>query len=288
VNPAAIEPVLDAGFDAFFRTDALMDRQNPQSEVQLLNSRAGFEPTPVSPELFRALRISQAVAAQTDDAFDITAGPLSDLWGFPQRKHHLPSPPELQHALSLVGSRFLELFPNGSARFARQGMLLDLSPIATGCAIDAAAEAMASMGLGNFFIKAGSNVRAVGAPPGLPGWMVELENGSKPGGMESILLKDGAISTASRSDNFFLLNNKVYGHILDPKTGLPVENTASCSALAATALEASIWAQAFFVMGPDQAIPKFTARFPARWTLPPAGRSVDGKIKASPNFPNAI
>ena len=110
-----------AALDLVDRLEDQMTVYRPHSEVSLINDTAAEEPTVVEPRLFSLLEQAVALHRQTEGAFDITAGPLTKVWGFHRRAGRLPSGDELQSALQRVGSQWLELDPaNRTIRFLRK------------------------------------------------------------------------------------------------------------------------------------------------------------------------
>ncbi len=257
-----------------------MSLHRPDSELSRLNASNAISPRPaapdaptairVSPDLFNVLSHAQEIAAQTAGSFDITIRPLADLWGFIWKEYRLPTEAELKEVLPRVNHRFLELHSaDRTVRFTRPGVSLDLGGIAKGYAVDCATAKLHALGITNAMIKAGGDLRVIGAPPGQTHWIVQLEDPGKQGRRFPVRLRDAALSTSGNYENFFEINARRYAHILDPRTGLPVPDIAACTVIAPTCMESDAWATALVVLGVEQSLSKFGGRLPIRFTLMP-------------------
>lgn len=276
-----------AAFDEFRRIDALMSAHRPDSELNRLNAGAARGPVPVSLDLFRVLEKAQALARETDGSFDITVRPLVELWGFLWKQYRLPTPEELQSVLPRVGYRQVALdAERRTVRFAAPGVSLDLGGIAKGYAVDCALEKLRSLGITNAMVKAGGDLRVTGAPPGRATWIVQLEDPRKQGRRATVPLRDAALSTSGNYENYFEAAGVRYSHILDPRTGLPVQGVAACTVIAPTCMESDALATGCFVLGPDRSLEKFGSRYPVRFTLAPSARGeTDPGVRQSASFP---
>lgn len=282
----AAHAAITAAFAEVRRVDALMSLHRPDSELSRLNGRAAADPGEVSPELFRVMAAAQEIAAATDGSFDITVAPLVRLWGFLWKEYRLPSPAELQSVLPQVGYRLVELdAARRTVRFRRAGVELDLGGIAKGYAVDCAIEKLRALGLTNALVRAGGDLRASGAPPGRNHWEVQLEDPARRGRRVVIPLRDSAVSTAGNYENVFVVNGRRYSHILDPRTGLPVEGVAACTVLAPTCLESDAWSTACFVFGVERSLERFGAHLGIRFVMPGQANGPAWRSRASPRFP---
>lgn len=266
----AVNDAISAAFGEIQRIDALMSLHRPDSELVRLNSSAPRQAVIVSPDLFRVIAKAQEIAAETEGSFDITIRPLTALWGFIWKEYRLPTPEELKAALSNVNYRMVELnAAQSTVRFRAPGVSLDLNGIAKGYAVDCAVEKLRSLGVTNAMVRAGGDLRVIGAPPEANHWLVQLEDPQKKGRRITIPLRDAAVSTSGNYENFFVANGQRYSHILNPRTGLPVQGLAACTIIAPTCIESDAWATACFVVGVEKSLARFGDRFPMRFTLVP-------------------
>ncbi len=267
-----------------------MSIHRTDSELARVNASAATNAVTVSPELFAGLKLAQDIASQTDGAFDFSIRPLADLWGFIWKQHRLPTTAELERTLPLVNFRNIQLEPaQRSVRFLKSGVSIDLGGIGKGVAVDWAIEKLCSLGVTNALVKAGGDLRVIGAPPGASHWTVQLEDPRKEGQRVSISLRDAALSTSGNYENFFEVNGRRYSHILNPRTGLPVEGIAACTVIAPTCAESDAWATALFVLGVENSLERFGPTRAMRFTIPSIENETPGwRIHQSKSFPTTI
>lgn len=282
---AATLQAISAAFDEFRRADALMSIHRADSELARVNACAATNAVVVSPELFAVLQLAQSISAETDGAFDITIRPLADLWGFIWKQHRLPTPAELDQTLPLVNFRALQLDPTTrTVHFLRPDVSIDLGAMGKGVAVDWAVARLQALGFTNAMVKAGGDLRVSGAPPGQTHWTVQLEDPQKQGRRRSIPLRDAALSTSGNYENFFEVNGRRYSHILDPRTGLPVEGIAACTVIAPTCAESDAWATALFVQGVERSLDQFGQRIAIRFTTITNGAIVGRQTDSFPGW----
>lgn len=240
---------ISAAFREIQRIDALMSLHRADSELSRLNAR---EIEQVSEDLFKVLATAREISELTEGSFDVTLRPVANLWGFIWKEHRLPTETELAGALHNVDYRLVQLDAGRrKVSFLREGVSIDLGGIAKGYAVDCALEKMRQMGVTNAMVRAGGDLRVLGE------WDVRMEDPQKRGRRQTIRLRDAAISTSGDYENYFEIAGRRYSHILDPRTGLPVEGVAACTVIAPTCMEADALATALFVYGPERTAKKF-------------------------------
>src|SRR4051794_5095525 len=165
-----------ASKDAFARIvalDEMLSDYRDTSEVTRLSRAAPGEAVPVSDELLRVLRASQAIARASDGAFDVTAGPLTVLWRAARRHHEAPDAPTLDAARSRVGYQRLHVDDQRrTVTLSAPGMQIDLGGIAKGFAADEAVVALARRGVTRALVAVGGDIVGCDAPPGQKGWRI--------------------------------------------------------------------------------------------------------------------
>lgn len=259
-HPGATE----AALEALDLVDALEDQltvYRDHSEVSRLNRTAAMEAVATERGLFDLLRQAVRLHAETRGAFDITAGPLTKVWGFHRREGRFPTNEALQCARQCVGSEWLELdAATSTVRFRRSGLEINLGAIGKGYALDRCAEILRSHGIHDYLIHGGrSSVLAAGsrqddAHAGR-GWSIAVRHPlrhEQPLG--ELWLRDRACGTSGSGNQFFHFEGQRYGHIIDPRSGFPAHDLLSATVLAPTAAEADALATAFFVLGADAAL----------------------------------
>lgn len=255
----ATETALQA-LDMVETLEAQMSVYRPESEIMGINRRAGDGPVAVEGRLFKILQLAVELSRETDGAFDITAGPLSKVWGFYRREGQLPEAEALQQALSRVGYRWLELDDQRhTIRFLRRGVEINLNAVGKGYAVDRCGEVLRGAGVGDFLIHGGqSSVLACGSRAGgqgvWRGWSVALRHPLKPTlRLGEIWLRDRALGTSGSGVQFFHHQGRRYGHVLDPRSGWPAEGVLSATVLAPSAALADAVSTACFVLGREAA-----------------------------------
>lgn len=239
------------------------------SEVLEINRRAADEPVVVEPDLFALLELAVELHRETDGAYDITSGPLSQAWGFARRQGSVPDAATLAAARANVGSEKLVLDPQRrTVRFTQPGVSINFNSIGKGFAIDRCGDFLRAAGFANFLWHGGqSSVLAAGSalvdldstentqagePPtrASGGWVIGVGHPLRPERrLAELLLVDGAAGTSGAGFQFFRHAGKRYGHILDPRTGMPAEGVFSVTVLAPTAAAADALSTAFYVLG---------------------------------------
>lgn len=246
--PAARE-ALD-GIDA---VEAALSIFRDQSDVSEVNRSAVDGPAPLSPHLFALLLKSQALHRATERAFDITSTPLSRTWGFLRREGRFPTPAEIEDARSGVGMDKLILDEaTRTVRFDRPGVELNFNAIGKGYALDQVAAGLRSRGVRHALLSAGgSSVLAIGG--GREGFTVDVRSARAPRPLARLRLRDAALGTSGAGEQFFEIEGRRFGHLLDPRTGWPAQGLVSVSVVADEAATADALATAFFVGGVDLA-----------------------------------
>jgi FAD:protein FMN transferase len=247
-----VELAIADAFGEARRLDGLLSNYRPESELSKVNRLAGQTPVSVSNELFQFLSACLTYSRASEGSFDVTVGPLVKVFGFYDGTGRPPKQDEILRALGKVGYRSLILDEsNTTVRFAQQGMELDPGGIGKGLAVDKMAGILRRAEVYSALIFAGgSTIYALGAPPRHPGWKVTIKDPRKPSTtIETVELKDQAISTSGKYEKFFWSDGKILGHILDPRTGYPARGTLAVSVIAPQAIDSEAWAKPYYIQG---------------------------------------
>ena len=254
---------IEAAFAEIKKIDKLMSRYKNDSEISELN-RDGFRrAVVVSKSTFEVLQRGIEFSELTYGAFDVTVGPLVDLWHSTQDTSSFPTDAQLQQARSKVGYDKLILDANQtSARFAVEGMRVDLGAIAKGYAIDKAVEVTQKTGALGAMVEIGGDIRCFGSPPqGQNRWRIGLQSsraiGESVGTGEVLLvleLVDAAVATSGDYRRFVLIEGKKYSHILDTRTGRASKGLTSVTIISQNATDADALATAVSVMGLEKGL----------------------------------
>lgn len=250
---------VESAFAELQKVDDLMSNYKSDSETSRLNSDAAKRPIKVSASTFMVLQKSVEFSRLSEGAFDITIGPLAELWRSAAEANSVPTEAELAVARSRVGYEKLFLDVNEmTVRFAVEGMKLDLGGIAKGYAIDMAIEAMQNGGAIGGMVDVGGDIRCFGTPKDRNAWRIGLQNPSDPQGSDEVLLilklTNAAIATSGDYRRFVLVEGKKYSHILNRNTGASAEKTSSVTIISQNAINADALATAVSVMGPQKGL----------------------------------
>jgi thiamine biosynthesis lipoprotein len=253
---------IESAFAQINKVDNLMSDYKSDSEISGVN-RDGFEKAvQLSQSTYEVLQRSIEFSKQTDGAFDVTVGPLVQLFRKAKRKQALPNQDEITDARSKVGFEKLKLDDrNRTVQFTVEGMQLDLGGIAKGYAVDKAVEVMQSRGAIGGMVDLGGDIRCFGAPlKGRDHWVIGLQNPNivKDSAGPEVLLKlkitNGAIATSGDYQQFIMIEGKRRSHIIDRKTGTSTEGLSSVTIIADNATNADALATAVSVMGYEKGL----------------------------------
>ena len=235
------------------------------SDLSMINQHAAQRAVRVEPRLFSLLRQAVELHAETDGAFDITAGPLSKVWGFYRRAGRVPTDDELEAALARVGSNQIRLDEERlTIEFSREGVELNLGGIGKGYALDRCRQRLLEAGVSSFLIHGGqSSVLAQGCHGDNDrGWIVGVKHPLRPDRrIAEITLTDQALGTSGSGTQSFRHQGRRYGHILDPRTAKPASGVLSATVIAPTATSADALATGCYVMGVEKSL-EFCERHP--------------------------
>ncbi len=254
---------IEAAFAEIERVDRLMSKYKSDSEISELN-RDGFgRAVKVSKSTYEVLQRSIEFSELTSGTFDVTVGPLVDLWHSAEDANSIPADAELKQIRSRVGYDKLILDANEeSIRFAVEGMEVDLGGIAKGYAIDKAVEAMQKGGAVGGMVDIGGEIRCFGLPPGSQNkWRIGLQDPDKAkDGFDAgtpllvLNLTDVAVATSGHYRRFVTIGGKRYSHIVDPENGHSSESLASVTIICPSATDADALSTAVTVMGKEKGL----------------------------------
>ncbi len=238
--------------------DQSMSTYKTDSELSRINA-AGPGRYRLSAPLFAVLQLAQTVNQGSDGAFDVTVGPLVTEWGFGNSDSpaNVPEQARIDALLENTGMDRIELDAKERELLVKQAVELDLSAIAKGYAVDRVALALIKVGLRNFLVEVGGELRANGVNKNGNHWVIGIETPvqSRRQAYSGVMLKHKSIATSGDYRNFFEVEGKRYSHTLDPRSGYPIAHTlASVSVIASSAAEADAWATALNVLGLEQGL----------------------------------
>jgi thiamine biosynthesis lipoprotein len=243
--------------DSVHSLEQLMSVYRDDAQLAMANRLAAEEPAPIDPELWSLLLRAREISEQTNGAFDPATGALVSLWRRCRQAGEIPTQAEIDDVLGRCGIEHVTFDPSAfSIQFDRPGVELNLGAIGKGYAVDRLGAALTSGGVTDWLVHGGrSSVLARGTHAGLEGWPVGLRNPLLPDKpFATLLLRDEALGTSGTAVQWFRHKGKRYGHILDPRSGWPVESMVSVSVIAPDAGLADALSTAFFVLGVENAL----------------------------------
>jgi len=239
-------------FQEVKRIEHLMSPWIESSDVSRINRLAGKEWIKVSPETIEVVKRAQEVSELSEGKFDITVGPLVQLWRKAREKGVPPETGEIGKTLPLVNFRDVIVNPEGKVLLKKNAMAIDLGGIAKGYAVDKAFELLRTLGYKNLIVNAGGDLRVGGLKFDQP-WSIGIQDPRVPKKiMARISVSDTAIATSGDYEKFFIHKGKRYHHILNPKDGFPAEGCQSVTILCKEGMTADALATAIFVLGPEK------------------------------------
>ena len=247
----------DAAYARFKELDEVLSDYDPESELMRLCAASGQgRPVALSDDLYRVLERAQLLAEQSDGAFDVTVGPIVNLWRVAKRRKVLPTPDAVQAALAKVGHQKLRLDAEArTAELTDPGMLIDLGGIAVGFAVDEAMRIFREQGVTQVLIDAAGDIVVGDPPPGRDTWRVEIEPlEAEPEHRLVLELKNCAVTTSGDASKFVEFEGVRYSHIVDPKTGYGLTRRTSATVIAPDCMTADSVATTLNVLGPEQGI----------------------------------
>ncbi|MBO0700348.1 MAG: FAD:protein FMN transferase [Zavarzinella sp.] len=251
---------------AFARVEELnriMSDYLADSELMRLCQKSEKEPAgPVkaSNDLFFVLSKARAVSELSEGAFDVTIGPVVRLWRQARKDRQLPDEDVLKEALKRVGYQKMELDPKAkTVNLKVAGMRLDLGGIAKGYAADEGLKVLAKFGITSALVAASGDIAVSGAPPGRPGWRIDIA--PLPGDREKrqLVLTDAAVSTSGDAEQFVEIRGVRYSHIVDPRTGIGLTGRRSVTVVARHGIEADSLTKVASILPAEKAVEKIDA-----------------------------
>jgi FAD:protein FMN transferase len=255
-NQSHAKIAADAGFARIAELNAKLSDYDLDSELSKLSRGSGKGHfVPVSADLWRVLEAAQDSARRSDGAFDVTVGPVVNLWRHARRLQQFPRADRLAEARSRVGYTNVVLDRKNRAVLLRvPEMRLDLGGIAKGFAADEALKTLRGHGVQRALVAAAGDIRVGDAPPSTQGWKVEFDSGNTKLGPAFRWLANGAAATSGDMFQFVEIDGVRYSHIVDPRTGIGLTNSATVSVIARDGMTADALATAVSVLGPAKGV----------------------------------
>ncbi|RPI76811.1 MAG: FAD:protein FMN transferase [Desulfobacteraceae bacterium] len=271
------EQALGLAFTEVSRLENVLNRFDQRTGLSYLNQKGNLKSLP--PDLETVIAASLYYHRLTNGAFDITVQPIVDYYKekFQNKGNVNPSDQEIHNLLGLVDSRNI-LLNNRSVSFAKTGMGITLDGIAKGYIVDRVAEVLAKQKIEHFLINAGGEIRTMGKADKSKPWRIAIQDPFKKKNYpDQIELNNGALATSGSYEVYFD-QEKMFHHIVNPRTGLSPHQSISVSVVAETTMQADALSTGVFVMEPGPGI-AFIDTLPqcAALVMTPQGRILKSK-----------
>jgi FAD:protein FMN transferase len=249
---------LDAVFARFQEIEARMSANREGTEVSAVNIASGIQPVKVSLDTFFVVRKALEYARLSDGAFDPTIGSIVKLWNIGMEGERIPEDWEIKAALPLVNWKLVVMDERASTIFLpRKGMKLDLGGIAKGYAADEAARILLEHKVRAAVVDLGGNILVYGKKPDGSPWHIGVQNPFSDRGeyLGIVSLSGGTVVTSGVYERYFERNGKRYHHILDTRTGRPVDtDLVAVSIIAASSIDADGLSTTLFALGREKGL----------------------------------
>ena len=276
--------VVAASFDS---VDVQLSSWRDDSEVGQINLAPADTVMPVGLWLSDCLRTAAALHEGSGGAFDITAGPLMHLWGFYQREGHLPSQPEIDAALGLLGGFDYDAAHRTIVK-RNADVKIDLGGIAKGYAVDLAIKNLIEFGISAALIDLGGNLYGLGIPDGRDAWVVGVRDPRDRDRMlGSFSIVNRAVASSGSYERFVEIDGRRYGHIMNPATGRPAEGLLGVTVIHHSATFCDGLSTTLFVAGPTEAVRLLQETYhsvEAILILPAASGTTQARVIATPGL----
>ena len=272
-----------AAYEEMQRVEDLLSCEKGSSEISAINRSAGIHPVKVSYETLDMLKRAKAYCKKYKGIFDVTIGPLSNLWGFSEDKEiDLPQNKTIKKLTKLINYTDIVINAKDTTAFLmNKGMSIDLGGIAKGYAIDRGSSVLKEMGITNFILNAGGDIYVSGTKDKETLWKVGIKHPRNTNNLIARFdLENYAVATSGDYERYKIINGKRYHHILDPKTGYPGSLSESSTILAPTAEEADATATYVFLLGWEKALKDKNINYPLLIV------SSDGSVHYNQTFAN--
>ena len=248
-DPALARVAITAAWAEIDRLEAMISSWQETSQTSAVNRNAGVAPVPVSPELFGLIRRALKVSKLTGGAFDISFASAGRFWDF--RTGKLPEPAVVAQAVRAIDYRKIQLKPDQQTVYLDgKGTRIGFGAIGKGYAANRALHILKQYGIAHALVNAGGDLVATGQQEDGKPWAIAIAHPRQPGQLLARLnLTEQAVVTSGDYERFFMHEGKRYTHIIDPRTGYPVEGVMSVTVICPDAELADALATSVFVLG---------------------------------------
>lgn len=262
-NSAAAQKASDAAFARIKQLNDVLSDYDSDSELSKLSRTSGAGATVhVSDDLWNVLSRAQFFSVKSGGAFDVTVGPLVNLWRYARQVKRLPDAVKLERARAAVGFRKMRLNAKGhTVELLVPNMRLDVGGIGKGYALDAAMKVLKTNGISCALVSGGGDMAVSDAPPEKRGWKIELSSVETNATKEFVFIKNCGFATSGDMFQRLEIDGKRYSHIVDPRTGIGLTDHSLVTVIAPDAMTADATSKPVSVLGPEKGM-KFARSIP--------------------------
>lgn len=244
--------------DVISNIDDLMSTTKPTSDVSKINDNAGGDFIEVKEDTYKVIKKALYYSELSEGAFDVTVGPLVNLWGIGTEKAKVPNAGEIKKNLALVNYKDIEINDaKRSIKLKRKSQKIDLGGIAKGYAADKVRETLINEGIKTAFINLGGNVVTLGDKSDGTPWNIGVQDPLNTRGDYFGILKvsNKSIVSSGNYERFFMKDGIKYHHILDTKTGYPSESELmGTTIISDKSIDGDALSTSVFVLGLDKGL----------------------------------
>ncbi len=231
--------------------DILSDYDSDSELSRLSHTSGSGRAVHVSDDLWNVLSRAQFFSEKSRGAFDVTVGPVVNLWRYARQVKRLPDPVKLERARKAVGYKKVRLNPKErTVELLVPDMRLDVGGIGKGYALDAAMKVLKTNGVVRALVSGGGDMAVSDVPPGKDGWKVELSSVETNAAKEFVLIKNCGLATSGDMFQRLEIDGKRYSHIVDPRTGVGLTDHSLVTVIAPDATTADAVSKPVSVLGP--------------------------------------
>jgi len=243
-----------AAWQEIDRLEAMISSWRQTSETSAVNRAAGLNPVVVSPETYGLINRALKVSSLSGGAFDITFASAGRFWDF--RSGELPDPAAVAKAVEAIDYRNVLLDPDKQTVFLVQpGTRIGFGAIGKGYAANRALRVMVAMGIKSALVNAGGDLVATGVQEDGAPWQISIQHPrERKRLLAQLRITEQAVVTSGDYERFFMVDGKRYSHIIDPRTGYPVEGMQSVTVICPDAELADALATTVFVLGAEKGL----------------------------------
>lgn len=248
-NDTVAKQAADSTFKRIQQLNDSLSDYRDGSEINKLSATSGSGKwVSAGKDLFNILTIAQDFSEKMDGSFDVTLGPIVQVWRRAVRKGYLPEKNEIKEAMERTGFRKLRLDPKTQrVMLTQKGMRLDIGGLGKGFAADEAIKVMEYFGITSALIDAGGKLGITNPPPGSKGWKIKVSSGRD--SLGTVELANVGVATSGPTYRYLEFEGKKYSHIVDPRTGVGLQYHVRTTVISPNATDADVLATAFSVTG---------------------------------------